>query len=227
MTPESAKDFYDRQYTLHKEGRIVCPYSLHDLQKAQRRVRGVIRALGISNRLQGAKVLDVGCGLGFYTKALSSTGAKVTGIDISKAGVELARTTFPECDFRCAAWPEDVEKGEQFDLIWTVALSLINTYDVGEIHARLVLEAIQRLKPNGFLVLGWGSDFSGRTGGNWSHWSIGMLRRMRRMSGLSAPIVPEAGAPWLSAVVVRAGYLLGKEVPIFMYRKKEERAGVS
>ena len=218
MSPESAKDFYNRQYGLHKDGRISCPNSLHDLEKAHRRVRGVFHAFRIPTPLHGASVLDVGCGLGYYTKALSCTGANVLGIDISQAGTECARSSFPECQFRCAAWPDNIEKEPKFDIIWTVGLSLINTLDVHMIHEKLIVEAQPRLKPGGSLILGWGTNFSGRTQGNWSHWSLEMLHRMRAQCGLSVPIVPVVRARWLSWLVIRTGSVIRKEVPIFMRR---------
>ncbi|HVN26036.1 MAG TPA: methyltransferase domain-containing protein [Candidatus Paceibacterota bacterium] len=40
----------------------------------------------------GARVLDLGCGQGFFSRALSDAGAHVLGIDASKRLIELART---------------------------------------------------------------------------------------------------------------------------------------
>src|SRR6187551_739183 len=105
MSDPKTSEFYDQQYGLHRDGKIVCQNSVHDLGKAQRRVKNMLRAFRISNLREGAEVLDVGCGLGYYSSALSATGAKVTGIDLSEVGVKVAQATFPNCEFRCAAWP--------------------------------------------------------------------------------------------------------------------------
>jgi SAM-dependent methyltransferase len=220
MAAESVEEFYNRQYRSHKEGRMACAHSLHDLAKAHRRVAGVMREFGIGNCLQGAEALDVGSGLGYYTKALSSIGANVTGIDFSEAAVELARAKFPECRFSRAAWHEDIGEEPRFDLIWTVNFSLVNTFDVNFINERLISEALRRLKPNGCIVIGWNTNFSGRAISNWSHWPLRMLRRMRHDCGLSDPLVPEARTIWLSWLVIRAAYLLKNSIPIFMFRKK-------
>lgn len=41
--------------------------------------------------LSGRKVLDVGCGGGILTEALSKAGAQATGIDLSKDSIEVAK----------------------------------------------------------------------------------------------------------------------------------------
>jgi SAM-dependent methyltransferase len=41
----------------------------------------------------GQRVLDIGCGIGFYTGLIGSTGATVTGVDPNAAYIEMARTT--------------------------------------------------------------------------------------------------------------------------------------
>ena len=42
-------------------------------------------------RLEGARVLDVGCGGGLLCEALQALGARVTGIDLAPAMLESAR----------------------------------------------------------------------------------------------------------------------------------------
>ncbi len=41
--------------------------------------------------LQGKKILDVGCGGGILAESLALEGAKVTGIDMAEAGLEVAK----------------------------------------------------------------------------------------------------------------------------------------
>jgi len=220
MVRESVKDFYDRIYRSHHEQRTACPHSLHDLAKAQRRVSGAIRGFGIQNCGPGGRILDVGSGLGYYTKALSLTGASVTGIDFSEAAIETAKATFSDCQFSHGAWPDDVPADPKFDLIWTINFSFINTFDVDFIQQRLVSEAMLRLKPGGCLVIGWNTDFSGRTVGNYSLWPLGMLREMRQTCGLSAPLVIESRNSMLSWFMIRAALMLRRSIPIFMVRRK-------
>ena len=98
MDHKSVQEFYNRQDAVHRDQHIRCPNAIHDLNKARRRVAGVIRGFGISNS-QHPNVLDVGCGLGYYTKALSLIEADVTGLDFSQAAVDVSGATFPECRF--------------------------------------------------------------------------------------------------------------------------------
>ena len=181
--------------------------------------------------MSGASVLDVGCGLGYYTKAWADAGANVTGVDISEAGIELAKRSFPECNFSCAAWPDGIEQGQLFDIVWEVGLSLINTFNVQAIHDRFIKEALTRLNPGGCIIVGWGSNFSGRTITNWSHWPLGMIRTLRQVSQLSAPIIAEAGRTGiprlgirlLSWSIIRTGFALKKHVTFFMIRQIRSR----
>jgi SAM-dependent methyltransferase len=218
---ESVEEFYDRQYRLHKQQKETCSKSLHDLARAKRRVAGAIRGLNIRISLPQAKVLDIGSGLGYYTKALAATGAEVTGLDFSENAIELATSTFPECEFQKGSWPDDVVERPQYDLIWSVNFSLINTFDTQFIKEQLVANALARLKPGGYLIIGWNSDFSGRTIGNYSHWSMSTIRELRRSCGLSAPVVAEMRSAWISWFAIRTAYLLGKSIPVFMACRKE------
>jgi SAM-dependent methyltransferase len=171
--------------------------------------------------MQGANVLDVGCGLGYYTKALSATGAFVTGLDFSNSAIEVAKAGFPECKFQQGTWPEDISDEPQFDLIWVVNFSLINTFDVNVIDEKLVQPALKRLKTAGWLVIGWNTDFSGRAIEGYSHWSLDTLKQLQDVCSLSQPIVPERGTICLSGMTVRIAYLLKRSIPIFIGRQKD------
>src|SRR5690606_29692639 len=41
--------------------------------------------------LKGLRVLDIGCGGGLLTEAMAAEGAQVTGIDLAKASLQVAR----------------------------------------------------------------------------------------------------------------------------------------
>ena len=220
MEEESVKDFYDRQYRSHREQPDRCLHSLNNLAKARRRVAGVLRGFRIQNCVAGAEILDVGSGLGFYTKALALTGASVTGVDFSKSAVEAASATFPECRFTQGAWPDDIPAERTFDLIWTINFSLINTFDINVIQQRLVSHAMTRLRPGGCLVIGWNTDFSGRKIHNYSHWPVAMLQKMKQTCGFSAPLVIEGRSLIPSWLMIRTAFMFRKSIPIFMVLRK-------
>jgi len=217
---EDVRTFYNRQYSRHSTREIVCPHAMHDMAKAMRRVQGVLQGFSVDVSPQ-AEVLDVGSGLGFYTRALAVvTLAKVVGLDFSEAAIAASKASFPECKFACGAWPQDLPAGPHFDFIWMVNFSLMNTFDVAYIDEHLIGEAMRRLKPGGSLVIGWNTDFSGRTVGGYSHWSLAMLQVMRRRCGLSAPLVVEAGGPLASKLLIRVAQMARRSIPIFMIRRK-------
>jgi 2-polyprenyl-6-hydroxyphenyl methylase/3-demethylubiquinone-9 3-methyltransferase len=73
-------------------------------------------------RLAGARALDVGCGGGLLSEALSRRGARVTGIDLAPGMVEVARLHAAEegldVDYRIVAAEElAASDAQSFDVI--------------------------------------------------------------------------------------------------------------
>ncbi len=62
-------------------------------------------------RLSDKKVLDLGCGYGWYTDFFSSVGAEVIGCDGSAKMLALAKEKYPSCVFECC----DIEKTMPYD----------------------------------------------------------------------------------------------------------------
>lgn len=50
-------------------------------------------------RLNGEKLLDLGCGYGFYTDYFRSIGAGAIGVDASEKMIEIARERYPQSEF--------------------------------------------------------------------------------------------------------------------------------
>jgi 2-polyprenyl-3-methyl-5-hydroxy-6-metoxy-1,4-benzoquinol methylase len=78
----------------------------------------------LAGDLAGLRILDVGCGEGENSLLLASLGAKVTGIDISPAAIELARERArlsglsDSTEFICAPLEQAALPEKAFDLIW-------------------------------------------------------------------------------------------------------------
>lgn len=73
-------------------------------------------------RLKGKKVLDVGCGGGILTEAMARCGAEVTGIDLGKAPLEVAKIHLQESQLevdyrRISAEELATEAAGQYDVV--------------------------------------------------------------------------------------------------------------
>ena len=72
--------------------------------------------------LEGAKVLDIGCGGGILSEAMAGCGARVTGIDMAEAPLQVARLHLhesgAEVDYRKATAEELAEEqAGQYDVV--------------------------------------------------------------------------------------------------------------
>ncbi len=104
----------------------------------------------------GLRVLDVGCGVGRWSRLLASRGARVTGVDLSPTMIAEARRRAAQAGLasRCRFLVQDLARldaGEPYDLVLGVTV-LQHILDPGALRA-----AVQRLAahlaPGGRLVL--------------------------------------------------------------------------
>jgi SAM-dependent methyltransferase len=123
------------------------------MYRVRRKVlRRALRRAGVS--AEGATVLDVGAGTGFYVREWLELGAaRVDGIDLSGAAVQALRDAFPEADFEREdiAEPGDALLGRQYDIVsaFDVLFHIVDD----ERFAR-ALENIGRItRPGGHLLL--------------------------------------------------------------------------
>ncbi|MES2099782.1 MAG: class I SAM-dependent methyltransferase [Pseudomonadota bacterium] len=101
-------------------------------------------------KAEAHRVLDLGCGNGWFTGALDSCGFEVTGVDHDEASVRFAREQHPGLRFRQvdAMGPLDPGLMRRFDAV--VAIDVI---DHVPLPRRLVEAALAMLKPGGLLVI--------------------------------------------------------------------------
>ncbi len=94
---------------------------------------------------QGMKVLDIGCGEGYFTRLIDASGAYVEGVDIAKELIAKAKAASPDVVFHVSSAENmSVIKSEYFDAI-TCVLALQNMEKLDAV----VKECARILKPKG------------------------------------------------------------------------------
>lgn len=146
-----------RQFAAHGTGlAAVCSYGMPEFYN---RVIDLGQRLALAPWLHlepGAKVLDVGCGIGRWSRILAARGAQVTGIDLSPTMIGQARTRAAQDGVadRCRFLVQDtaaLDVGEKFDLVLGVTV-LQHILDAGSLHSALQRMAAH-LSPGGRMVL--------------------------------------------------------------------------
>jgi SAM-dependent methyltransferase len=105
-----------------------------------------LRLLGLK---PGMQLLDIACGPGYFAGHFMKTGARVTGVDISRELIRIAEAAHPNATFHVA--PADslpFLEAAEFDRI-TVILAIQNIEDV----AGVFTECARVLKPEGKLLV--------------------------------------------------------------------------
>lgn len=70
-------------------------------------------------RLAGEKVLDMGCGYGYYTEYFQSIGGNVIGVDGSSTMIQIAKEKYPEIDCRVCDITEALPfSNDVFDIVF-------------------------------------------------------------------------------------------------------------
>lgn len=101
--------------------------------------------------LEGARVLDVGCGSGYLLHRLLEFGAgAATGVDLMPARIEAARLRYPQLTFVCANAAELPFSNGEFDLV-THFTCLSSVLDPG-LRAAIAAEMWRVVRPGGVVL---------------------------------------------------------------------------
>ncbi len=121
-----------------------------------------IEAIAKHNTNSSSKVLDVGCGAGFFSNPLSSIGHNVTAFDISKESLEIARQydKTKRVNYLLADAYDFPFSDKTFDVV--CAMDFLEHVDRPEV---VISEISRVLRPNGIFFF---STFSQ----NWLAWLI-------------------------------------------------------
>ncbi len=124
-------------YDAHLEG--------SDTYQAKVIAPNILRMLDIK---KGETVLDLACGQGFFSRLVKDAGAVVTGIDLSKSLVDMAKEKSSDVLYVVAPADDTKLKKESFDKVFT-ALAFENIKNIDEV----MLEVRRVLKQEGKFVL--------------------------------------------------------------------------
>ena len=114
----------------------------------KREAGGEIRGL-IERLAEGASVLDVGCGAGVPIARSLSRMYRVTGVDVSRDMVRLARRNVPEGEFFC----EDVMSVEFDEESFDAVVAFYSIFHLPREEHRGLFERIYRwLRPGGYFL---------------------------------------------------------------------------
>ena len=100
------------------------------------------------NIKSGTIILDLGCGCGQITGALSPSEVTIIGIDISKNSIKQAKSFYPQSNFLCADMNNVPFKKNTFDIITAIS-SLEFCFD----KARILRVVKEKLRDNGRLYI--------------------------------------------------------------------------
>jgi 2-polyprenyl-3-methyl-5-hydroxy-6-metoxy-1,4-benzoquinol methylase len=134
----------------------VCSYGMPELYN---------RAIQLSQRLAlaphlrvpaGIRVLDVGCGIGRWSRLLAARGADVCGVDLSPTMIAIARarTAASRLESRCRFMTQDLcrlDTGAQHDLVLGVTV-LQHILEPDRLRGALE-RMVAHLHPSGRMVL--------------------------------------------------------------------------
>jgi SAM-dependent methyltransferase len=96
----------------------------------------------------GSRVIDVGCGAGWFAAELAHAGFAVVGVEVAAEPVRRARERFPQLDFRLAGERELPFDADAFDGAWLGEVLEHVADGIG-----LLEELVRVVAPGGLLVL--------------------------------------------------------------------------
>ncbi len=99
---------------------------------------------------QPSRILDLGCGPGFYTSRFTALGHTCLGLDFSPASIAYAREQHPVIDYRLGD-VRTLDYGSDYDLVCMVYGEL-NAFAPDEAKS-ILAKAYAALKPGGQLLL--------------------------------------------------------------------------
>ena len=117
-------------------------------KETKKRIKIIFNELLKNISLKNKKVIEVGCGLGFFSQKISQKGAAVFGIDIGEKLVNITNNKVPNGEFIVGSALDIPFKDNEFDL--TLCTEVI---EHTEDPKKAVTEILRVTKNGGFIVL--------------------------------------------------------------------------
>lgn len=160
------------------------------------------KILGRYGIKKGSRVLELACGQGYHVDLMRKFGMEVTGVDISREGIEFARRHFPKADYLHIDATEDLPFPKaHFDVIWSHGAGFFH-YDVTDAETEATVRRhLSYLRPGGLYIVIIATDLSGRkppgkTAVVWMN-TLDDYRSMLGRHGMPFTVEWEADRKWL------------------------------
>ena len=135
--------------------------------------------------LPPGRLLDVGCGDGFWTSIFRELGFEATGVDLSAGGIEAARSRYPGIPFLVADADEALpfEPGS-FDVIFCRAISHFGEPDLEAPRVTALIPRLMALlAPGGVLLASYHTTREGGTVHGRTYHPVSALVRLLEHGG--------------------------------------------
>jgi SAM-dependent methyltransferase len=156
--------FYRQPNYFHYRGWMYRPY-----------IRSLIAMAGLK---KGSRVLDAGCGQGFFTSLFAAAGMDALGADISAEGVAQAKNFHGGSGAKFEVGDAlRLPYMDAFDCVYSRSCSLYNRPDFAE-HRALTDALLGYVRPGGMLIFDYYSNLAARKQND--SWRYHSLREVRR-----------------------------------------------
>jgi SAM-dependent methyltransferase len=144
---------YDAWY---RDGRLRRPFFYH-----QRTERAFVRSLAARYRIApGSRLIDIGCGNGFYAHAFAAAGLRVTAVDLSDAAIAHARAEYGDSVEWIAGDAFSLPPAGTFDYAFCHFFTFFNAAEVPGDFAEYGRSLMRYLRPGGTLFFVWHTDLT-------------------------------------------------------------------